>query len=593
MSNGQDAFQSDAFQQQGLAFQSHIVVIEPPPIRPLPPALLPPELAQDPEDEPLQPDRHVRRGQEEYTHALSALLPQGIAWPRWPETILMQVVNGLAASFGWCDGRAADMLERESDPRQTVEMLDQWERAWGLPDPCYQGPISVHERQIALVLRITMLGAQSREFFYSVAEFLGYKIAISEYRPFMVGVDRCGDNRQISADGVLSDWPCQIGSSQMRFYWTVHLQQPKLVWFRAGSGQSGIDPHLRIARAADLECVIHRWEPGHTQALFDYSGIDDPYAGAGRYYITLRSGDYVSLRDNTTEVTNERPISIFWPQAPTSYYTGSPTFATPLMLVALAPSDPSTTVWYNTIIMKGGTVSDQRLQQIDLLIKRLKADGVWPVLDRLWMWDGDSEVEALVDLVAGAIATNAGSGFQPKRGYSGAYINSNFNPVTAGGKYIRNSAGLGAWVLLGGSGLPYNIIVSSLGAAANSYIDIDDGGSSISYFAINDAKAGTWAFSTETLNYGMFAVNRNGSTNSQAYYNGIEIQFCSNTSAAPPSSPITFNGGMGGYYSDSQLVMGYISGGMTVAQQRALYNDLRSYFIAMNVPVGTPPSPPL
>lgn len=236
--------------------------------------------------QPLAPaltiDRHVRRGQEEYAHALSALLPQGIAWPRYSETVLMRVVYGLSGIMGYADGRAADLLERESDPRQTVEMLDSWERAWGLPDPCYEGPSTIGERQQALVMRMTMMGGQSRQFFIDMAKFLGYDITITEYRPFMVGIDRCGDNRPYYADqGVFGQKPCQIGHPEMRFAWTVHVHAVRLTWFRASKGQAGIDPHLRIALALDLECLIRRWRPAHTVVLFDYSGQlpGDPLAG--------------------------------------------------------------------------------------------------------------------------------------------------------------------------------------------------------------------------------------------------------------------------------------------------------------------------
>ena len=142
-------------------------------------------------------DNHVRRGQEEYSWAFQGYLPQGIAWPRWPDSVLMQTVNGLAGILGYCDSRAADLLERESDPRQTVEMLDWWERAWGLPDPCYAGPSTIGERQNALVLRMTLMGGQSRQFFIDTAAFLDYDISITEYRPFMVGIDGAGDNRTL------------------------------------------------------------------------------------------------------------------------------------------------------------------------------------------------------------------------------------------------------------------------------------------------------------------------------------------------------------------------------------------------------------
>lgn len=221
-------------------------------------------------------DRYIRRGQKEYAHALSHLLPQGIAWPRQHDSVIMKVIHGLAGVFGYTDNRAGDLLERESDPRQTVELLPEWEKDFGLPDPCYEGPITIGERQRHLVLRMTWMGGQSRQYFIDVAQFLGYTVTISEYRPFMVGLDRCGDNREYKSDGSLGDWPCQIGDPVMRFAWTMHVHKTRLTWFRASKGQAGIDPHLRIALALDLECVIRRWRPAVTEVLFDYSGATPP-----------------------------------------------------------------------------------------------------------------------------------------------------------------------------------------------------------------------------------------------------------------------------------------------------------------------------
>jgi uncharacterized protein YmfQ (DUF2313 family) len=227
-------------------------------------------------------DRHMRRGQPEYFHVLHALLPRGIAWPRWPTTVLMRFVYGLAGIFGYCDGRAADLLVRESDPRSTVEMLDWWERAWGLPDPCWAGMReTIGERQRMLVMKMTMIGGQSRQWFINMARFIGYAIEISEYRPWMTGYDRVGDNRA-RVNGGLGRWPAQMGHPEMRFAWTVHIQRRRLVWFRVSRGQCGIDPHLKIDLALDLECLIRRWRPAHTEVLFDYSrleGVSDPWAG--------------------------------------------------------------------------------------------------------------------------------------------------------------------------------------------------------------------------------------------------------------------------------------------------------------------------
>jgi uncharacterized protein YmfQ (DUF2313 family) len=196
----------------------------------------------------------------------------------------MCVVRGLTAIWGFVDSRAADLLERESDPRQTVEMLDWWERAWGLPDPCLAIPQSVAERQIVLVNKMTMLGAQSRAFFMSFATAIGYTITIQEYAPFMVGVSRVGDttyqNTLTGGDNLHMRW--QLGAPEMRFYWTIAIGGVSLTWFRVTKGQAGVDPHLRIGVPEDLECIIHRYQPAHTQVIFDFSGIggiSDPMQG--------------------------------------------------------------------------------------------------------------------------------------------------------------------------------------------------------------------------------------------------------------------------------------------------------------------------
>lgn len=228
----------------------------------------------------MQPDRHVRRSGHDYAIQFSQLLPRGMAWPRRSDSVLMQLVSGLAEIWGYVDGRAADLLERESDPRLTIELLEDWERNWGLPDPCYKAPQTIPDRQIALVQRMTIEGAQSRQFFIDVAASIGYKITITEYRPFMVGLDAVGDNRALE-DYPDGPFPCQIGAPEMRYYWSVNVGEVRLTWFRATAGELGVDHHLEFGLADDLECLLRRWKPAHTEIIFDYSGTSPqgPMAG--------------------------------------------------------------------------------------------------------------------------------------------------------------------------------------------------------------------------------------------------------------------------------------------------------------------------
>lgn len=195
-------------------------------------------------------DQHVRRTGSDYTKALLALFPQGLSWPRNVDAVLYKVVNGVAQSMGYVDGRAADLLVTESDPRKADEMLDVWERNFALPDICLPNPPDTPaERRVALVAKMTMRGAQDRNFFTALAASLGQTIDIQEYAPYMCGVSRTGDTRSPLYGADSSHYRWQLGPAEMRFYWTVDLT----------SVLSG------------AECVMRRYGPAHTELVIKYN----------------------------------------------------------------------------------------------------------------------------------------------------------------------------------------------------------------------------------------------------------------------------------------------------------------------------------
>lgn len=217
------------------------------------------------------PDVFVRRGGAEYAQGFASLLPRGPAWPRTDDSVLMRVVRGLSEIWGVrVDASIATLLEIESDPRRTINLLAEWERAFGLPDECVGVEQSISARHEALIQRMTMLGGQSRAFFIAVAEALGYTITIEEFSPFMVGVSCVG----------LDDHGWEIGPPEMRFYWRVRVANARLTWFRASQGQVGVDHHLNIDVGLDLECLLKRWKPAQTEIVFAYGDGDlDSMAG--------------------------------------------------------------------------------------------------------------------------------------------------------------------------------------------------------------------------------------------------------------------------------------------------------------------------
>jgi uncharacterized protein YmfQ (DUF2313 family) len=192
---------------------------------------------------------------DDFTQALADLLPVGALWPRDPDTTLMALVAGLAAGANAAHQRAQDLLMRESDPAQTVELLPDWERAYGLPDTCAPEGQGLQERQAALQARIAALGGQSRAYFIAVAAALGFEITIEEFRPFRA--DRS------TVETALNDapWP---------FTWRVHAPEQTIILFR--TDRSTADEPLSRASNQILECVLSRLAPAHTTVLFSYGG---------------------------------------------------------------------------------------------------------------------------------------------------------------------------------------------------------------------------------------------------------------------------------------------------------------------------------
>ena len=226
---------------------------------------------------PVPPDRFVRRTADDYVAAFLTLLPRGQVWVRDRGRLIIQVCAGLARYWGHVDGRAADLLERESDPQRTIELLPEWERAFGLPDECFPEATTFGERQRMLVTKITWQGGQSRQYFIDIVAWLGFRIQIKEWSPFMAGISRAGDTRPTPED----NFRWYVGAPENRFAWTAQIGHMGLTWFRASSGQAGVDHHLEFRTPLAVECLLRRWAPAHTRLVFDYSslGFGDPMEG--------------------------------------------------------------------------------------------------------------------------------------------------------------------------------------------------------------------------------------------------------------------------------------------------------------------------
>lgn len=195
----------------------------------------------------------VRTAQDYLAQAL-ALLPPGPAWERDAVPELVGILAGLSEEFGRVDSRAADLLA-EIVPTTVRELLPDWERVLGLPDPCLVQQGSFAERRAEVARRFGEVGRQDPAYFVMLAVRLGYPNAwVEEHRAPRFGRSRFGLGR--------------FGTRKQQFLWTMHLGARQAGGARFGVTQWG---ERFGANPNDIiQCILRRYKPAHTDVLFDY-----------------------------------------------------------------------------------------------------------------------------------------------------------------------------------------------------------------------------------------------------------------------------------------------------------------------------------
>lgn len=189
-----------------------------------------------------------------YIDLLFAHQPTGPAWSRDPDTGFGPLYAGMAQEFVRFDQRV-DQLFLEADPRTAAEMIGDWERVLGLPDPCSAAATSLSAREVLAWRKLAFQAGQTKAFYIALAATLGFTVEIHEFDP---AVD--------AYDGALT---ALITDGRWRFVWRVDvLDIVDFSVFRAGTGRAG--DYLREGGAIDLECVIKAARPAHTRVIFTY-----------------------------------------------------------------------------------------------------------------------------------------------------------------------------------------------------------------------------------------------------------------------------------------------------------------------------------
>lgn len=171
---------------------------------------------------------------DDFLAAFQRLLPRGRIWPREPDAIQTQTLSTLMPLWERLAARDNNLVV-DGFPATANEVLPDWEKATGLPDPCLGASPTLAQRQAQLVARIGMAGGASIPDMTAFAAALGYTITVTEFAAARFGRSRFGD---------------PMFDERWAYVWNVTC-----------------DP----AAVTLLSCELNRIRAAHTTLLFNFS----------------------------------------------------------------------------------------------------------------------------------------------------------------------------------------------------------------------------------------------------------------------------------------------------------------------------------
>lgn len=226
---------------------------------------------------------------------------------------------------------------------------------------------------------------------------------------------------------------------------------------------------------------------------------------------------------------------------------------------------------------------DTRAGLLNDLVLGLKADTVWPLLDRLPILASPTAQSARLDARSPAKSLSAVNvpTFTADRGYSGdnvsAYLDFGEPFAFAGANFSQNSASLGAWVNQQGSGNGEKPTIGCAGASFAKLSGRNNAGNA--NYKINDNTLTALEINPVTR-LGHRAASRTSAANKAGYVNGTPV----GSTAVASTAPATVNGALlrdVSTYSADRIAVAYSGGALSDAQHAALHARLNTFLTAI------------
>lgn len=100
-----------------------------------------------------------------------------------PDSTLAKLIRGLAYSIWRFDKRVDDFVN-SYNISETVQLIEEWEQAVGIPDQCISTEYPLDDRRKHVIAKFKALGCATEADFIALAAYLGYTITIKQLGTF-------------------------------------------------------------------------------------------------------------------------------------------------------------------------------------------------------------------------------------------------------------------------------------------------------------------------------------------------------------------------------------------------------------------------
>lgn len=190
----------------------------------------------------------MARSQDQVLRGILTDLPPGWAFPKGERSTFGRLLSPLTGELSALEASMEALLE-EADPRSTVLVLDEWERAFGLPDECTAALWTLDARRAAIVARLTERLSPTPASFIALARALGVETTITEHHAHTTEHD--------TEDAVTDE--------EWQFVWTMIAPSVTMV---ESTTEDDSETPLAMWAAGPHECAVRRRAPAHTLVRF-------------------------------------------------------------------------------------------------------------------------------------------------------------------------------------------------------------------------------------------------------------------------------------------------------------------------------------